>query len=71
MVEAIKEDFKYVFFDLIKSTRNSIKLCSPFVKKSIIDQIFEIPGKIQFKLLINVVFLYLSSYMFLEKVNSS
>lgn len=41
MVEAIKENFNDVFFDLIRSTRNSIKLCSPFVKKPIIDQIFD------------------------------
>lgn len=41
MVEALKENFKDVFFDLIKSARNCIKLCSPFVKKTIIDEIFD------------------------------
>ena len=41
MLQLIDCNLNNMFFDLVKLSRKSIKLCSPFVKRDIVDQILE------------------------------
>lgn len=41
-MQIIKNPCQDQFFDLVCSAKNSIKLCSPFVKKGIVDIIYKV-----------------------------
>ncbi|MBN2878731.1 MAG: type II deoxyribonuclease [Clostridia bacterium] len=41
MIATITNNIDNIFFDLVKNSRNSIKLCAPFVKKEIVAKILD------------------------------